>query len=100
MANLQVEYLEKLTPARRQKILSRSQEDVGQVLETVRPILEALRREGDAENLRQHGLKPGYSIADLVVKEEEIQAAYRTIDPKVLDALKAAAANIEKFHRA
>jgi histidinol dehydrogenase len=100
MANLQVEYLEKLTPARRQKILSRSQEDVGQVLETVRPILEALRREGDAENLRQHGLKPGYSIADLVVKEEEIQAAYRAIDPKVLAALKAAAANIEKFHRA
>ena len=100
MANLQVEYLEKLTPARRQKILSRSQEDVGQVLETVRPILEALRREGDAQNLRQHGLKPGCAIADLVVKEEEIQAAYRTIDPKVLDALKAAAANIEKFHRA
>ena len=100
MANLQVEYLEKLTPARRQKILSRSQEDVGQVLETVRPILEALRREGDAENLRQHGLKPGYAMADLVVKEEEIQAAYRAIDPKVLEALKAAAANIEKFHRA
>ena len=100
MANLQVEYLEKLTPPRRQKILSRSQEDVGQVLETVRPILEALRREGDAQNLRQHGLKPGCAIADLVVKEEEIQAAYRTIDPKVLAALKAAAANIEKFHRA
>ncbi|RJR36462.1 MAG: histidinol dehydrogenase [Deltaproteobacteria bacterium] len=100
MANLRVEYLEQLTPARRQKILSRSQEDVGQMLDTVRPILEALRREGDAENLRQHGLKPGYTMADLVVKEEEIQAAYRAIDPKVLAALKAAAANIEKFHRA
>ncbi len=100
MANLQVEYLEQLTPPRRQKILSRSQEDVGQVLDTVRPILEALRREGDAQNLRQHGLKPGCAIADLEVKEEEIQAAYRAIDPKVLAALKAAAANIEKFHRA
>jgi histidinol dehydrogenase len=100
MADLQVEYLEQLTAARRQEILSRSQEDISQVLDTVRPILEALRREGDAENLRQHGLKAGYTAGDLEVKEEEIQAAYRSLDPKVLEALKTAAANIEKFHRA
>ncbi|MHB8067391.1 MAG: histidinol dehydrogenase [Desulfobaccales bacterium] len=100
MADLQVEYLDQLTPARRQEILSRSQEDVSQVLDTVRPILEALRRVGDEENLRQHGLKAGVAVADLEVKEEEIEAAYRTIDPKVLEALKAAAANIEKFHQA
>jgi histidinol dehydrogenase len=100
MAGLQVEYLEGLTPARRQDILRRSQEDISQVLETVRPILAALSREGDAENLRQHGLKPGCSAADLEVKAEEIEAAYRSLDPKVLEALKQAAANIEKFHRA
>jgi len=100
MADLQVEYLEKLSSARQQDILSRSQEDVSQVLDTVRPILAALRRQGDEENLRQHGLKPGLNPADLEVKEEEIQAAYRVIDPKVLEALKAAAANIEKFHQA
>ena len=100
MADLQVEYLDKLTPKRRQAILSRSQEDVSQVLDTVRPILAALRQAGDEENLRQHGLKPGLSVADLEVKEEEIQAAYRAIDPKVLEALNAAAANIEKFHQA
>jgi len=99
MADLQVEYLDKLTPARRQEILSRSQEDVSQVLDTVRPILAALREKGDEENLRQHGLKPGFTVADLEVKEEEIAAAYRALDPKVLEALKTAAANIEKFHR-
>jgi len=100
MADLQVEYLDRLTPARRQEILSRSQEDVSQVLDTVRPILAALREKGDEENLRQHGLKPGFTVADLEVKEEEIEAAYRVLDPKVLEALQAAAANIEKFHRA
>lgn len=100
MADLQVEYLDQLTPARRQEILSRSQEDVSQVLDTVRPILAALRQVGDEENLRQHGLKPGLTAADLEVKEEEIETAYRVLDPKVLEALKAAAANIEKFHRA
>lgn len=100
MTDLRVEYLDQLTPARRQEILSRSQEDVSQVLDTVRPILAALRQVGDEENLRQHGLQPGLTPADLEVKAEEIEAAYRTVDPKVLEALKAAAANIEKFHQA
>jgi histidinol dehydrogenase len=100
MADLQVEYLDRLTPARRQKILSRSQEDVSQVLDTVRPILAELRRVGDEENLRQRGLQPGLTAADLEVREEEIEVAYRVLDPKVLEALKVAAANIEKFHRA
>lgn len=100
MADLQVEYLDQLTPARRQEILSRSQEDVSQVLDTVRPILAALRQVGDEENLRQRGLQPGLTPADLEVKEEEIEAAYRTVAPKVLEALKAAAANIEQFHQA
>lgn len=100
MTNFRVEYLDRLAPGRRQEILSRSQEDVSQVLDTVRPILAALRQLGDEENLRQHGLNPGFTPADLEVKEEEIQAAYRTLDPKILAALKAAAANIEKFHQA
>ncbi len=100
MADLQVEYLDQLTPARRQEILSRSQEDVSQVLDTVRPILAALREQGDEENLRQHGLQPGLKITDLEVTAAEIEAAHRAVDPKVLEALQAAAANIEKFHRA
>ncbi len=101
MAGLQVEYLDRLTPPRRQEILRRSQEDVSQVLETVRPILAALRQVGDEENLRQHRqFKADLTAADLEVKEEEIEAAYRALDPKVLEALKTAAANIDKFHRA
>ncbi len=45
MAGLQIEYLKKLDPARRENILSRSQVDVIEVLATVAPILAALRRE-------------------------------------------------------
>jgi histidinol dehydrogenase len=100
MAGLQIEYLKTLDPARRQAILSRSQVDVSEVLAVVAPILAALRQDGDEENLRQHGLKPGLFPADLEVKEAEIEAAYRAVDPAVLAALKAAAANIEKFHSA
>ncbi|MFA4904504.1 MAG: histidinol dehydrogenase [Desulfobaccales bacterium] len=101
MADLQVESLTDLAPARRQAILFRSQVDVSAVLEVVSPILAALRKNGDAESLRQHGqFKAGISSADLEATPKEIEAAYRSLDPKVLTALKTAAANIEKFHQA
>ncbi|MHB9074868.1 MAG: histidinol dehydrogenase [Desulfobaccales bacterium] len=96
-----VESLTDLAPARRQAILSRSQVDVSAVLEVVSPILAALRQDGDAESLRQHGqFKAGISAADLEATPAEIDAAYRGLEPQVLTALKTAAANIEKFHQA
>ncbi len=101
MAGLQLEYLDKLTPERRRQILSRSQEDVSQVLAAVAPILAAIREQGDAESVRQHEqFKPGLTASELEATPQEIEAAYRSLAPKVLSALKAAAANIEKFHRA
>ena len=101
MPDLQVELLTELAPARRQAILSRSQEDVSAVLEVVAPILAALRADGDAESLRQHQqFKADITGADLLATPEEIEAAYRVLDPQVTAALKTAAANIEKFHRA
>ncbi len=101
MAGLQIEYLQRLSPARRQTILVRSRGDVSEALAEVAPILAALRREGDAESLRQHRqFKADLTLADLEAAPEEIAAAYRAVDPKVLAALKAAAANIERFHRA
>ena len=101
MAGLQIEYLERLSPARREIILGRSRGDVSEVLAQVAPILAALRREGDAESLRQHRqFKADLTLGDLEASPEEIAAAYRAVEPDVLAALKAAAANIEKFHRA
>ena len=101
MSDLQVELLTELTPARRQAILSRSQEDVSAVVEVVAPILAALRADGDAESLRQHRqFKADITPADLEATPQEIEAAYRVLDPRVTAALKTAAANIEKFHRA
>ena len=103
MAGLQIEYLKELAPRRRQAILSRSQVDVSEVLAVVAPILAALRQVGDEENLRQRlpfKVKVELTVADLEVKEEEIEAAYRVLDPRILAALKTAAGNIEKFHAA
>ena len=85
MAGLQIEYLKKLDPARRQAILSRSRVDVSAVLATVAPIIAALRRDGDAESIRQHRqFKADLAVADLEATPEEIEAAYRAVDPRVL----------------
>ena len=101
MAVLQVEYLEKLTPERRDHLLKRSKTDVSQVLEEVRAILTALQRDGDAESLRWHRqYKSDLTVSELEVTPAEIEAAYQSLDPKVLTALKVAAANIEAFHQA
>ncbi len=101
MADLQLEYLNKLSSERREQLLNRSKTDVSDVLEDVRKILLDLRRDGDAESLRWHRqYKADITAKDLEVTEAEIEAAYHSLDPKVLDALKVAAANIEKFHQA
>jgi histidinol dehydrogenase len=101
MADLKLEYLGKITPERLKQLLNRSKTDVTEVLEDVRAILADLRRDGDPESLRWHRqYKADITVDDLEVSAAEIEAAQRVLDPKVLDALKAAAANIEKFHRA
>ncbi len=97
---LQVEYLKDLAPSRREHLLKRSRVDVGAVLEEVRGILAALKRDGDAENLRWHKKDKADLTADeLEATPQEMEAAYGQIDPKVLDALKLAAENIETFHK-
>ena len=101
MAILQVEYLASLAPARLERLLHRSKEDINQVLAEVRQILEALRRDGDAESLRWHRqYKDDLTAAELEVTPAEIEVAHRNLDPQVLEALQVAAANLETFHRA
>ena len=107
MAVLQVEFLETLAPARLDHLLHRSKEDVNQVIEDVRAILTVLRRDGDAESLlkgeslrlhRQY--QADLTSGKLEVSPAEIDAAYHSLDFRVLAALKEAAANIEAFHLA
>lgn len=66
----------------------------------VREIVEAVRREGDAALLRctRQFDHVDWAAADLEVKAEEIEAAYRAVGEKEVAALKTAAENIRKFH--
>ena len=66
----------------------------------VAAILEAVRNEGDAALLRFTREFDGVEIDSLTVPGREMEEAARKVAPDLAAAMKAAAANIEKFHRA
>jgi histidinol dehydrogenase len=67
----------------------------------VQEILEAVRREGDDALLRytRQFDAPEITLSDLTVTEAEIEKSYAAVGEDFLDMVRAAAANIEAFHR-
>jgi histidinol dehydrogenase len=95
------EKIDDLTPARLDSILKRSMEDISSIYEHVRGIVEDVRRRGDAAILdANRELKQDISRHDLKVRPDEVKRAYREVAPGLVDALKAAARNILRFHEA
>ena len=101
MINLRPEKIDDLTPERTRSIMERSMEDISSIYEETRLIVNDVRANGDAvalKHYRKH--KADITTADLEVTREEIDEAYKQVDRKVVDALKTAAENIVKFHKA
>ena len=93
--------IDQLTQEQRKAIMERSMEDISSIHDDVRKIVEDIRHRGDAvalEHYKKH--KSDITPADLEVTREEIDEAYKEIDPDVVDCLKVAAENIKKFHKA
>lgn len=68
--------------------------------ETVRAILEAVKKDRDEAVLKFTNQfdQTDYQLSDLEVQPEEIQQAYNQVELAELDAMKLAANNIERFH--
>ncbi len=68
--------------------------------ETVRAILEAVKKDRDEALLKFTNQfdQTDYQLSDLEVRPEEIQQAYDQVELAELDAMKLAAENIERFH--
>jgi histidinol dehydrogenase len=99
--NLKPEKIDDLDPEKRKAVMERSMEDISSIYEDVRKIVEDVKKRGDAvalEHYRKH--KDDISKADLEVTREEIDEAYKQISPEVVEALKTAARNITRFHKA
>ena len=99
--DLKPEKIDDLSPEKRKAVMERSMEDISSIYEDVRKIVEDVKKRGDAvalEHYRKH--KDTISKTDLEVTKEEIDEAYKQIKPEVVDALKTAAVNITRFHKA
>jgi histidinol dehydrogenase len=92
--------LANLTPAERSNLLKRTESDLAPFLEKVKPIIEAVRVEGDpalARFAKQFDKAPVEANA-IAATEADFDRAHAELEPKVREAIAFAAANIRKFH--
>ncbi len=79
-------------------ILKRDQEETASIADTVSEIIEKVKTEGD-EALRALCARfDGWDGSALEVTEDEIQAAFETLDSSLLDVMRTAAENIRAYH--
>ncbi|MCP4404128.1 MAG: histidinol dehydrogenase [bacterium] len=89
-----------LSQEERVKLLERTQVDASRFTDVVRPIIEDIRENGDAALVKYTKKFDGAEIPPdgIKVTSEEIQEAYRFVDPQVLEAIQKSARNIRTFH--
>jgi histidinol dehydrogenase len=99
---LQPERIDNLGPEQYEAIMKRSRVDIVSVYDRVREIVYRVRDMGEGVffDYYKERYKPDMTLADLEVKESEIERAYKKLDQKVIDALRFATKNITKFHKA
>ena len=79
--------------------IKRSEQDVNNVISKVSLIIEDVKLNGDEAILKYTEKFDGVKLDDLKVESGEIKKAYETIDQGLVEALKKAAHNIERFHK-
>jgi histidinol dehydrogenase len=84
--------IDELRPEEYEALMERSQVDISSLYERVRDIILAVKDNGEEVFLdyyRKH-LKPGLGLQDLEVGKDEVEEAYKSLDSKVIDALRLA----------
>lgn len=94
--------LSRLSEAERTTLLTRSEADLGPFLERARPIIEAVRTEGDAAIARfaRDFDKAPVEADKLMATEAEFDAAFAELEPEMIETLRYSADNIRRFHEA
>jgi len=81
-------------------LIKRSQADISEVLNIVSDILKDVKENQDEAVKRYTAKFDKAELDDLQVSKDEIKEAYDNLDKNLIEALKRASANIEKFHKA
>ncbi|WP_182084889.1 histidinol dehydrogenase [Aureimonas sp. ME7] len=84
----------------RAALLKRSETDLSGFQDRVKPIIEAVRTEGDAALVRfaREFDKADVSEGALQASEAEFDAAFRAVEPEVIEAIRFGIDNIRRFH--
>lgn len=82
------------------ELIKRSQADINEILNIVQDILSDVKENKDEAVKRYTAKFDRCELDDLQVSDEEIKYAYDNLDADLIDALKRASQNIEKFHKA
>ena len=93
--------LAKLSPEQRAKLQQRTETDLSAFESKVRPIIAAVRAEGDealARFARDFDKAP-VKASEIAATEADFDASEKTLDPKVREAMEFAAHSIRKFHQ-
>ena len=92
--------LAKLSPEQRAKLQQRTETDLSAFEAKVRPIIAAVRAEGDEALARfaRDFDKADVKASEIAATESDFAAAEAALDPKVREAMEFAAHSIRKFH--
>ena len=92
--------LRKLSVTEKHTLLKRTESDLGRYIESVEPIIKAVKEEGDRALIRfarkfdQAELKPDA----IKVRSEEFEEAFESVEADVIEAISFAADSIRVFH--
>ncbi|MCA1260939.1 histidinol dehydrogenase, partial [Nitratireductor aquimarinus] len=94
--------LSKLSAEERKTLLTRTEDDLTHFLENVAPIIEAVRKEGDVALARFARMfdKAQVEPDAIAATEEDFDAAFKALDPEMIETLEFCADNIRRFHEA
>ncbi len=81
-----------------QRFESRRQDVSADVEHSVRHILQNVQEKGDRAVLDYTKKFDGVDLSELTVPQKELQQAFKNIDPGLLDVLRQAKQNIQKYH--
>jgi histidinol dehydrogenase len=92
--------LAKLSAEQRARLLQRTETDLSSFEAKVKPIIEAVRNEGDEAVARfaREFDKAAVQASEIAATEADFAAAEKTLEPKVREAMEFAAQSIRKFH--
>jgi histidinol dehydrogenase len=98
---IQFHDLNKLSDTEKHSLLKRTESDLGRYIESVAPILEAVKEEGDQALVR---FARKFDQADLKqdaikVRSEEFEKAFESVGEDVIEAIIFAADSIRAFHK-